>query len=158
MREEQVDEKRFVVDHMLGKMAKWLRILGFDTRYERLKEMERVKDALAAGFIVITRNGRWCGEQGVIRPCSNDSMEQLREVVSIAGVSVDEVWLLRRCVVCNGLLERVSRDHVFGLVPDYVFETNVQFHQCPDCKKVYWPGSHPKRMMEQLRRLLGWRL
>jgi uncharacterized protein with PIN domain len=67
-----------------------------------------------------------------------------------------EVRPLHRCVRCNRLLELISKDEAFDSVPDYVFETSAVFYRCAGCQKVYWRGSHPKRMMERLQRVLGW--
>ena len=149
-------EKHFVVDTMLGKLAKWLRILGFDTRCERLDAREQIERYRKQGFLLITRNRRWSGEDRLICLTANDPVGQLREVVSRAPVTPQEVRLLQRCVLCNDELREVARQEAFGQVPDYVFETHASFHQCPKCRKIYWPGSHPLRMMQRLERELGW--
>ena len=151
-------EKHFVVDSMLGKLAKWLRILGFDTRCERLEAREQIERYRQQGFLLVTRNRRWSGEYRVICLTANDPADQLREVVSAVPVTQQEVHLLRRCVRCNDELREVERQDAFGQVPDYVFETHPSFHQCPSCRKIYWPGSHPQRMMQRLERELGWTL
>jgi hypothetical protein len=152
----EAPERRFVVDSMLGKVAKWLRILGFDTRYERLESGARIDQYASEGWLLITRNRRWCGRSRVLCIKANDSMEQLAEVIEAASIRCEEIRPLHRCVRCNRPLEAISRDLAVGVVPDYVFETNTIFHRCPDCRRVYWPGTHPRRMMEQLRRAVGW--
>jgi uncharacterized protein len=151
-------DRRFVVDHMLGKMAKWLRVMGFDVRYERLVRADQVERYGQEGFIIISRNQRWAGLSNVLFPSSNDPMEQLREVVAGVPILPEEICLLHRCILCNGHLKPLSRDEAFGRVPDYVFETNTHFYECPGCQKVYWPGSHPRRIAERLGLLLGWHL
>jgi uncharacterized protein with PIN domain len=151
-------ERHFAVDTMLGKLAKWLRVLGFDTRYERFTGPEQLEKLLGEGFILVTRNQRWCNLRGVLCPKDNDPMKQLGELISMAVISPGDIRLFRRCVLCNEQLEPLSREDAFGSVPDYVFETNTIFHQCPSCHRVFWPGSHPKRMMELLHRLFGWSL
>jgi uncharacterized protein with PIN domain len=156
MEEKALGEKRFVVDSMLGKMAKWLRVLGFDTCYEHLKRQEQLQAYRAEGYLVITRNQRWCGQPEVMCVVANDPMEQLREVISRLSVTPDEVRLLQRCIICNETLNHLLRDNVFGLVPDYVFETHTTFYQCPQCQRIYWPGSHPGRMLKRLQDVLGW--
>jgi len=156
MTEIKSPEKRFVVDSMLGKVAKWLRILGFDTLYERLEQQDQVDAYRREGFVLITRTQRWCGQPQVFCPAANDPMEQLRQVISAVDVTPGEVRPLHRCIRCNRLLERISRDQAFDHVPDYVFETSEVFYWCASCQKVYWRGSHPKRMMERLERVLGW--
>lgn len=150
-------EKRFVVDAMLGKLAKWLRILGFDTRYERLDRPQQLEHYRKEGFYIITRKQRWMHQDHVYFLSSNDSMDQLKEVIAQIPIAFQEVRLLHRCIVCNHELERLPRDLAFGQVPDYIFETNILFFQCTKCSRVYWPGSHPKRMMERLQERLGWK-
>jgi uncharacterized protein len=149
-------EKHFVVDSMLGKLAKWLRILGFDTHYERLAEQEQIAQYREQGFFLITRNRRWSGQTQVFCLTANNPMEQLREVVSLAPVTQQEILLLQRCIHCNERLLETASEDAFGHVPDYVFETHSSFHRCPSCKRVYWRGSHPERMLQRLEQELGW--
>jgi hypothetical protein len=105
---------------------------------------------------LITRKQRWCGQDRVLCLTANDPLEQLREVVSLVPIIPQELRLLQRCVRCNDQLEDVAREEAFGHVPDYVFETQTSFHKCLKCHKIYWPGSHPKRMMQRLQQELGW--
>ena len=149
-------ERRFVVDSMLGKMAKWLRILGFDTLCKRLDFQEQIDAYRREGYFLITRAQRWCGRPGVFCPSANDPMEQLRQAVTAFSIEPGEVHPLRRCIRCNWILESIYRNQAFDHVPDYVFETSTVFYRCPGCQKVYWQGSHPKRMMDRLHRVLGW--
>jgi uncharacterized protein len=149
-------EKRFVVDTMLGKLAKWLRILGFDTRYEALRSREQIEVYEAQGFFLITRNRRWSGKARTICLSANESLEQLREIIALVPLTPKEIRLLQRCVRCNELLEKTPREQALGSVPDYIFETHASFYQCPECRRLFWPGSHPERIMERLRQELGW--
>ena len=152
----EASEKHFVVDGMLGKLAKWLRILGFDTRCERLDTREQVEIYQKQGLLLITRNRRWSGQPRMFCLTANNPAEQLREVVSLAAVRPQEVRLLERCVRCNQRLLKTASEDAFGRVPDYVFETHPSFHRCPNCERIYWRGSHPKRMVQRLEQTLGW--
>jgi uncharacterized protein len=156
MNEKPSPEKRFVVDSMLGKMAKWLRVLGFDTRYEYLNKLHQVTEHLAEGFFIVTKNQRWCGLSGVICIAANDPNKQLLEVAARISLRPGDIQFLNRCILCNALLAHLPRNDAFGLVPDYVFETQTDFSRCPHCQKVYWSGSHPNRMLKRLQDLLGW--
>lgn len=149
-------ERRFVVDAMLGKMAKWLRALGFDTCNIHLTRPAQLEFYLARRFCVVTRNRRWGKYPGVLCIAANDPMQQLQEVVSQVSITADEVRFLKRCTLCNDLLEELPHEHAFGLVPDYVFETQSTFFQCAGCHRIYWPGSHPERMLKRLNDTLGW--
>lgn len=152
---EDASQKRFIVDVMLGKLAKWLRVLGFDAACVRLSTREQVDAYLRQGYLLITRSQKWRGPPGIFQPTSNDPAEQLREVISGIPIQYHEVHPLRRCILCNERLQRIPHDQVFGEVPDYVFETNTLFQRCPRCRKLYWPGSHQKHMMERLRGLFA---
>ena len=152
----EAPEKHFVVDSMLGKLAKWLRVLGFDTRCERLEAREQIETYRKQGFLLITHNRKWSRQSEVFCLTANNPVEQLREVVSLAAVTQHEVRLLERCLRCNERLLETRSGDAFGLVPDYVFETHPSFHRCPSCERIYWRGSHPKRMVQRLEQTLGW--
>ena len=156
MKDMESSERRFVVDGMLGKVAKWLRILGFDARDERLAAREQIEAYVREGWLVITRNRRWCGQNRVLCVEANEPMIQLAEVIKGASIRYEEVRPLHRCIRCNQPLQRISRDRALGYVPEYVYETSTLFCRCPECRRVYWPGTHPRRMMEQLKHAVGW--
>jgi uncharacterized protein len=141
---------------MLGKLAKWLRILGFDARCEQLRDQDQIDAYRRQAFLLITRNRKWSGQSGVLCLTANNPSEQLQEVILQVSIAPQEVQLLQRCIRCNDRLQAIAREEAFGHVPDYVFETHTSFHQCPGCRRVYWPGSHPKRVVQQLQSHLGW--
>jgi uncharacterized protein len=148
--------KHFVVDSMLGKLAKWLRILGFDARYERLNSREQIDTYRQQGFLLVTRNRKWCGQTRVFCLTANNPMEQLRELILMVPVIQEDIRLLQRCVRCNEELREAAPDDVLGQVPDYVFEAHGSFYRCPSCLRIYWPGTHPVRMMQWFRQQMGW--
>lgn len=151
-------EKRFMVDIMLGKLARWLRILGFDTLYGPLAGPWDILCRTTEGRIVLTRNRRWCGLEGVLCLSANDPMEQLTEAARRLSLQESDVNFLSRCAVCNHQIEKVSRLEAFGHVPDYTYETQSRFCRCPSCHRFYWAGSHPSRMRERLCSLFPWRM
>ena len=106
---------------MLGKLAKWLRILGFDTRCEPLEGREPIAAYRTREFFLLTRRAKLCGQAGVFFLKANDPWEQLREVVSLASITPQEVRLLHRCLLCNDQLREIAREEAFGKVPEYVF-------------------------------------
>ena len=158
MSEKMLPEKRFVVDSMLGKVAKWLRVLGFDAVCERLSQRSQVEAHIGEGRVVVTRNRRWRGEPGVVYPESNEPREQLRDVIREMRLGPGDAHFLDRCMLCNELLRPLSRGEAFGLVPDYIVATSTIFHRCPQCGRVYWKGTHPARIKQRLRELLSWPL
>ena len=96
-------------------------------------------------------------DEGIVFIRSNDSFEQLTELISGLQLGLNHIRPFTRCSICNSELARIPRDAAFGSVPDFVFETAVSFRQCLECRKIYWPGSHKGRMLEKLHSLFGWR-
>jgi uncharacterized protein with PIN domain len=150
--------QRFVADRMLGKLAKWLRVFGYDVIYLRQGVDEEIETRLKEGRIFLTRNrraGPWqqLGEVFVIH--ANEPKKQLREVVQGLRLAMIDAELFSRCLSCNCLLDTVSREEVRAEVPDYIYQTQSRFHRCCDCGKVYWPGSHSEKMRQQLEDILA---
>lgn len=148
--------RSFVVDSMLGKMAKWLRILGFDTVCQRLETLADLERHRAEGRLIVTRNTRWRNRPGVVFLTENELSSQLRRLIREAAIEAEDVVLLARCIRCNSPLERVRKTRAVERVPDYVFATADVFLRCPDCARLYWRGSHTDRMLDQLQRMTGW--
>jgi uncharacterized protein with PIN domain len=149
--------ERFVADRMLGKLAKWLRVLGYDVVYLKRATEKEVLEKLQEGRTLLTRNRRarsWHGKGRVFVVKENDPQIQLREVVN--GLRLPELdgAIFSRCLSCNHPLEEVRRDEVREEVPEYIYQTQEEFHRCSDCGKVFWHGSHAKRMRQQLREIL----
>jgi len=140
---------------MLGKLAKWLRLLGFDTQIAAFDERGHIDSFLSEAFIPITRTEKWRNIDGLVFIRSNDSFEQLKELISEVGLGPEDIRPFTRCSLCNAELLRIPRDAACSSVPDFVFETATDFRQCPQCQKIYWPGSHKTRMLEKLRSVLG---
>jgi len=154
---------RFVVDGMLGRLARWLRILGFDTVY-----IPPLAHALAEGYgaglhgwrgrTLLTRNTalvrRWVPANCLLIECDRWDA-QVRQVIHALDLEVSWQRCLTRCVRCNDLLEEVDPAVVRGIVPDYVFAVHVRFRCCPSCRRVYWPGTHRRGMLRGMERFLG---
>lgn len=136
---------------MLGRLAKWLRILGFDTAYSASwDDAAVVRAARAQGRLILTRDRAFTQRRGVrVFLVHSDEVEkQVREVVEGLGLSTDDSF--SRCPECNGILQSVKKEEVKDLVPPYVFSTQRSFHRCPDCGRIYWRGTHWDRMIEKL--------
>ena len=143
---------KFIADNMLGKLAKWLRILGFDTLYPKYaKDVELVFTSLLEDRILLTR------DLGIIKRKnlkkylfihSNNWKEQLIEVINHFQLEdlLSEKNFLTICPICNERLHPIEKRRVIGLVPHYVFCTNKEFSVCPSCGKIYWKGTHIEKM------------
>ena len=151
-------DRRFAADVMLGRLAKWLRVLGFDARSILLANRAEVEALIFGGIIPLTRREEFRDFEGVIFLRSDHHFEQLRELISLVSITGGEVRLFSRCILCNAGLVSIPGEAAFGAVPDYVFETASDFRKCPECGKVYWPGSHRRKMIDQLESLTGWSL
>lgn len=153
-------EVRFIADTMLGKLAKWLRILGWDVEYfPRIPDDELARRVEATGRILLTRDtlivrrrkvrGRFFLVQG------DHWKEQLRQVVGRFGRPAPPQALFSRCVRCNVPLEKIEKEQVRGRVPPYVFLTQKRFRTCPACGRLFWPATHHDAMIRDLEKALG---
>jgi uncharacterized protein with PIN domain len=144
----------FVADRMLGKLARWLRVLGYDTLYLACNGDEAIGRALDEGRILLTRNRRahpWLKRGRVLVIKDDDPRKQLRQVVRQLGLSFVEEAFLNRCLVCNRPLVAVGKEEVRGDVPDYVWQTHGEFRRCQRCRRVFWSGSHAENMRRRLK-------
>ncbi|PYM61574.1 MAG: hypothetical protein DMD79_12390 [Candidatus Rokuibacteriota bacterium] len=147
---------RFVADVMLGRLARWLRALGYDTAYVRdASDRQLLGLALREDRRLLTRDvalARLARERGLlVRADGLD--DQLREVVQACGLTAPT--LLTRCLECNVPLEAVGRDAVRDRVPSYTFATQRAFRTCRGCARVYWPGTHAAGILDRLRPFLA---
>jgi uncharacterized protein with PIN domain len=146
----------FAVDKSLGSLAKWLRILGFDTVYEADVSTGEFFHQLDEGRILITRTGSilkaFFNRQHVFIEF-NSLQDQLKQVVSQLDIQPKDIYPFSRCIHCNLLAEPVPREDVFGLVPDYIWETHDKFNTCRRCNRIYWSGSHKERSMDRIEQL-----
>jgi len=149
----------FLVDIMLGKLAKWLRLLGCNVEYREVKDLRVLEEYLNRGYIFLTRRRAWLNykalqNKSVYFITANDPFGQLCEVIKKLDLKFDPSTFCSRCLRCNALLVERKREEVANLVPEYVLHTYQTFKQCPQCKRVYWPGSHRERMLARLKACL----
>lgn len=149
---------RFAADRMLGRLAKWLRILGYDTLYSRTLSNDGFLALADEGRILLSRNTRLVGKvapHGLIFVEANDPKRQLQDVVRLLGLKLDPDRFFIRCTVCNRLLEPVEPAEVVGKVPDHIWAGHNRFSECKTCGRIYWPGSHLTKSRQEIKRLLG---
>lgn len=149
---EQVTRPRFVADHMLGSLTRWLRMMGYDTVYDKsLNDPDIVKLARAEGRFVITRDKELAKEPGAILLESEDLDSQLKTVADKHGLKHSDDFI--RCSACNGELVDLPKDQAKGVVPEGAFLGNEKFWKCSLCGKVYWKGTHWNGIMARLKNL-----
>ena len=141
----------FAVDKMLGRLARWLRILGHDVAYGRhLSGRALVECARREGRFLLTRDTRLLRDPHLpphLFVTSDHFREQLRQVA--AAVPLGDGFL-HRCLECNRPLETVARDEAGAVAPPYVLATQTRFQRCPHCGRLYWPATHRAHMLEEL--------
>jgi len=148
----------FVVDCMLGKLAKWLRVLGFDAAYfPRAEDDKLLRLAQKEGRAVLTRDTGLAAKAGGVRCLLIRSQrweDQVRQVLDEFRIR-EEIVLYSRCINCNARLKPIPKENARNLVPPFVYERNKEFSICPSCGRVYWPGTHFQGMGSRLEYILG---
>jgi uncharacterized protein with PIN domain len=151
---------KFIVDCMLGKLAKWLKILGFDAVYlNKAEDRELLLQARGERRILLTKDReliRAAAGSPHLLVQSDNWEEQLEQVV--------EAFRLRsraephsRCLACNVRLKAIPKPMARNLVTPFVLERAPVFAVCPSCGRLFWPGSHFRDMDEKIARILGQR-
>jgi uncharacterized protein with PIN domain len=133
---------------MLGTLAKWLRILGFDTCFDPdLDDHQLVRLARAESRVLLTRDRELARRRGVqtLLVTSQVLAEQIRQVLADLELEPEGTT---RCPICNEPLVPLDRESARARVPAYVAETHDSFTTCPACQRVYWRGSHWQQMDE----------
>jgi len=157
LRPEPLRNPRFVTDAHLGKLARLLRLLGFDTVHASdLYDGEIVALSAAEGRCILSRD-RQLLRHGAVRRGrwirSTDPIEQARETVrrfDLAG----QARPFTRCTVCNGCLARVEKAAVLDRTPPRTAAWLDEYTECSSCRRLYWPGTHRRRLDRVLRRVL----
>jgi uncharacterized protein with PIN domain len=141
----------FAVDKMLGRLARWLRILGHDVAYgPHLSGRALVERARRERRLLLTRDTRLLRDPNLpphLFISSDHFREQLLEVARATRLGAG---FLHRCLDCNRTLDAVGKDAVAALVPPYVLATQDRFQRCARCRRVYWPATHRTHMVDEL--------
>jgi uncharacterized protein len=146
---------KFAADRMLGRLVKWLRIVGQDVIYgQHLTGYGLIRAARAENRLILTRDRGLKQKQPppYLFIESDHYRDQLRQVVSQCGLELGDE-LFTRCIECNTLLESRAKETLEKVVPPYVFSSQEKFFACPTCRRVYWPATHHQRMLEELKNL-----
>jgi uncharacterized protein with PIN domain len=137
---------RFLADHMLGTLAKWLRLLGFDTLYPTvLDDDELIRISSEKARIILTRDKNLASRSNALYIESDQLDEQVKQVFRSFNLKVDDA--LSRCSLCNESIMEVEKWSVSSDVPEAIFFYHDEFWKCTKCNKIYWKGSHWKEIM-----------
>jgi len=147
-----IPDPKFVADHMLGSLARWLRMIGYDTVYDKKLDDPAISQlARAEGRFILTRDKELGKEPGAFMVAPDDLDTQLKAVATRYGLKFRPDLI--RCSACNGGLLELTKDDAKGLVPEGAFISNDRFWKCAKCAKVFWKGTHWNGIMERLNRL-----
>jgi uncharacterized protein with PIN domain len=140
---------------MLGKLAKWLRMIGYDVLYLRSYQEQDLVRLIDQGRRLLSRRLQaQTLYPGAILIRSDQVGEQLKELGALGCIKLDRSRFFSRCLRCNVLLRESDAEAARSSLPDYVFHENpsgIRF--CPKCGRFFWPGTHKDRMLKQLS---GW--
>lgn len=145
------DGARFAVDRMLGRLARWLRILGHDVAYgSHLGGRALLDCARREGRLLLTRDTRLVRGHDLpphLFLTSDHFREQLRQVAETVPLGAG---VLGRCLDCNRVLEDVPRERARDRVPAFVWDTTERFLSCGACGRLYWPATHREHVLREL--------
>jgi uncharacterized protein with PIN domain len=136
-----------LLDGMLGRLARWLRLLGYAAAYDRLADdHELARRARAEARVLLTRDRGLAARRGIqtLLIINENLEEQVRQVRQALGPPSGP--LLSRCPACNTPLAATTAESVSERVPPYVLRKQTEFRVCPGCQRVYWPGTHVARI------------
>jgi uncharacterized protein with PIN domain len=153
----QAQSLAFIADAHLGGLAQLLRLAGFDTRYDNHFPDDEIEQlALAEERVVLTRDRELLKRRTLIHGCYVRALQpdaQWREVAMRLGLA-NHIRPFRLCLMCNAPLRQASADELDGRVPDGVLERHARFVTCDVCRRVFWEGSHWKRMRARMEDLM----
>lgn len=145
---------RFIADVMLGRLARWLRLLGYDTIYHHdASDDELFFIAHQERRILLTRDRNLAQRMNpayCLLITQQDVREQIKQVVHHYRLNIED-YLFSRCTLCNQLVTAVPKAMAKGQVPDFIYQITGIFYYCDQCKKFYWAGSH----IQQARAILS---
>lgn len=157
LRENPLRNPCFILDVHLGKLARLLRMLGFDTLYRNdYADQEIIDIAAREKRIILTRDLGLLKNSAVThgyRVRSTHPEEQIREIVNRLQLH-SLIQLFSRCMNCNGLVQPVEKSVIEDRLPPRTARYYQQFFQCSQCKNIYWRGSHYVKMLEKINNLL----
>ncbi|MBN1488170.1 MAG: Mut7-C RNAse domain-containing protein [Anaerolineae bacterium] len=147
---------KLLADAMLGKLARWLRVLGYDVVYiAKGPDTLIAARARAEERILLTRDRELANRRGlqVVFIESEELETQLAQTIQEIPPLLPDIP--PRCMHCNAVLEDISVEEAAQHVPPYVKDTQNQFRRCPECGRVYWPGTHWQAMEEKVQEVLA---
>lgn len=158
LQKRSITSPLFLADVNLGKLARYLRMAGFDTAYSNeAEDDELISQMQGEDRVLLTRDRKLLMRNAVKKgywPRSDHPAEQFKEVLTRFDL-IDEVIPFSRCINCNGVLQTVAKKDVINQLEPLTKKHFNRFSQCPDCKQIYWAGSHRDRLDPILEKILN---
>ncbi len=137
--------ERFIVTSELGKLCRWLRILGYDTLYYKSENVPILTiAALREERTLLTKDNKVPTHRGIrlLKIKSDSITEQIAQVFKALGLKRKKDLMFTRCITCNEELKQIAKRQIKAKVPPFVYKTQKDFTTCPVCKQIYWAGTH----------------
>ena len=152
-----MDEIKFVVDVNAGKLAHWLRIMGYDTLlFNGQDDGQMIKIAMEQDRIILTKDSQFLkrrvikdGKIKAIHIKGESPKEQLKQVVKILKLDYHHKPF-SICLECNYQLVQRNKEEIKDRVPPHVYKTRASYMECPSCHRIYWQGTHWESMISEL--------
>ncbi len=156
------DSPRFIVDINAGKLARWLRMIGYDTQlFDRRDDKYLIHIALIEHRIILTRDTQMMkrrvitiGELKALLIKDDNPAKQVYQVIKELGLNPN-FHPFSLCLECDQPLEKISKEDARERVPPYVYRTQSQYVECPNCHRLYWQGTHWQAMAKKLQVLIN---
>ncbi|OGO19639.1 MAG: hypothetical protein A2144_13260 [Chloroflexi bacterium RBG_16_50_9] len=152
-----MNERRFIVDQNVGRLARWLRMMGYDSLFfNGGNDSQMVALALSENRVLLTRDTEimkrrviTTGRLKAILINSEEPERQMRQLMQTLELNV-HARPFTLCLECNQPLQERSREEVKTRVPPFVFKTQQKYMECPACHRIYWRGTHWQRMSQHI--------
>ena len=139
---------KFLADRMLGQTAKWLRLLGIDTKYASDCDDDRlIEIAENENRIIITRDKELAKNDNAMLVKKGPPEETISKILREFDI---EIKPMNRCSKCNTVVKKVDKIEIKGKVLENIYERNDDFWICPGCDQIYWKGTHWDNIMEKI--------
>jgi uncharacterized protein with PIN domain len=149
-----MSKRLFLADKTVGRLARWLRLLGFDCAMQPDNDILRLLvRCRAEGRVLLTKNTALAAAAApdeCLLIAFDRIRQQLKQVMKYYNLTIDKENILTICSVCNERLDDVAPAEVRGIAPPFVFATQTVFRRCPRCRRIYWAGTHKTRMLAWL--------
>ena len=147
-----------MIDQNVGKLAKWLRMIGYDSKFfTGSDDTEMVNAAIAENRILLTRDTRIMdrkvvanGQLKIVLIASDRLRDQIRQIVSSLKLTKTGLHPFTLCLECNQSLVKKNIEDIKDRLPPYVYQTQQQFVECPICHRIYWRGTHWQSMIQKI--------